>query len=220
MSIAGRGAACLALLVAACRATLPREELAHLTFAPGRAERIHLEVEVQSRSLSGVFDALLVTRPSPPAVRLQLLPELGAPILDLVATPTAIGAVMQGDHAPRVWRGEPGDPSLAPPLLFGITLLEQHAPPAPARVVAGYPGPPASVDLRGLFPGTAITDAVLDGDRIASRTFRLGYVTWCDRLGRDEGQVDAPGLRLRARVLSREAADDLDDRLFQLEELQ
>lgn len=216
MSNAGRGVACLALVAGACRATLPPAALARLEFAPNVAERFHLEVEVESRTLSGVFDALLVTRPSPPAVRLQLLPELGAPILDLVATPAAITAVMHGDPAPRVWRGAATDPPLAPPLLFGITLLEQHAPPATASIVAGYRGPPLTLDLDGRFPGTRIEAAEVVDGRIVARTFRLGYVAWHDRLGAEGGWVEAPGFRLHARVLGREAARDLGDDVFEL----
>lgn len=217
MPVAGRWVACLCVVAGACRATLPPGALSRLTFAPQPAERLHLEVDLRSRTLNGVFDAFLVVRPSPPAVRLQLLPELGAPILDLVATPAAISAVMQGDHAPRVWRGGRDDPPLAPPLLFGITLLEQHVPPTAARVVAGYPGTPLTLDLHGLFPGTEIADAVLDGDRVVGRTFHLGYAAWRDHLAADGGTVQAPSFRLRARVLSRDRADDLEDSLFELE---
>lgn len=217
MTVSRCGVACAGLIVAACRATLLPDELARVALEPpAAAERLHLEVEIESRTLSGVFDGLLVTRAAPPAVRFQLLPDLGTPILDLVATPDAITARMHGEGAARTWRGDDDDPPLAPPLLFGITLLEQHAGPNRARIVTGYAGPPLTLDMRGCFRGTHVDGVEVEDARIVARTFHLGYVAWRTRLRGDHGVVEAPGFRLRARVLSREPADNLGDDLFTL----
>jgi hypothetical protein len=207
-----------AALLTACRTAMPPDQLARLDLAPPAApQRLHLEVDLESRWLSGVFDALVVTRSSPPAVRLQLLPDLGAPILDLVATPAAITARMHGEDAVRRWRGQDDDPPLAPPLLFAITLLEQHAALGHDRIVAAFSGPPITLDLRGLFPGTRVVDAELQSGEVVGRTFRRGHVVWRDTLAGDHGEVTAPGFRLRARVLAREDAGDVGDDLFDLE---
>jgi len=220
MSTIGRGACGLALVGAACRASLSPAELERLQFAPAAAERLHLEVVIESEGLAGVFDALVVVRPAPPAVRMQLLPELAPPIFDLVATPAAIEVLLPGEVEPRTWHGGAGDPPLAPPLLFGITLLEQLAVPPGGRIVGGHPGAPLTLDLSGAFPGTRIEAAEVADGRVVGRTFRLGYVRWQDRIGAHGGTVTAPGFSLRARVLHREAADDLGADLFQLRSAQ
>src|SRR5690606_25607123 len=113
---------------AACSTALPESALAALLpLGPGVAERFVLEVEIDSPGLTGTFDGVLVTRPDPPAVRFQLLPDLGAPILDVCATPERVAGVMHGHGELQRWPA--ADKASAPELLllFGITLLEQHA---------------------------------------------------------------------------------------------
>lgn len=180
---------------------------------PPRAPfRVQLEVEVESAGLRGLFDGVLIARPSPPAVRLQLLPDLGAPILDVAATPAQIAGTLHGEAAVRVWRGTATDPGPHPLLMFGITLLEQCAAVAPERVLCVSEGSPPRLTLRGCFPGVAIDDARLVGGQLVGRTFTYGGARWCDDLA--AGTVDAPGVAVRARVVAIDAADDLDEAMF------
>lgn len=174
-----------------------------------------LEVELSSSHLSGLFDAVLITRPSPPAVRLQLLPEMGAPILDVVAEPGAIAAYLHGAGT-TTWRGQPDDPPPGLGLLFGITLLEQHTRLDAARVRCFAAGEPPRLTLAGLFPGTSLSDAELSGSSIAARIFHYGPIAWRDRQHADGGEVTGPGFSLRAKVREREAAPDLTDADFVL----
>ena len=205
----------LGLGLGACCGALPPDLATRLTAdAPG-AERLILEVELSSPHLSGLFDAVLITRAAPPAVRLQLLPEMGAPILDVVAEPGAIAAYLHGAGT-TTWRGQPDDPPPGLGLLFGITLLEQHTPLAPARVRCFAVGEPPRLTVVGLFPGTSLTEAELSGSSIAARTFHYGPVAWRDRQRADGGEVTGPGFSLRAKVREREAAPDLTDADFVL----
>ena len=187
--------------------TRPADARLRELLPPPRAPfRVQLEVEVESAGLRGLFDGVLIARPSPPAVRLQLLPDLGAPILDVVATPA------HGDATVRVWRGAPTDPGPHPLLMFGITLLEQCAAVAPERVLCMSDGSTSRFTLRGCFPGVAIDDAHLVGGQLVGRTFTYGGARWRDDLV--AGTVDAPGVAVRTRVVAIDVADDLDDAMF------
>ena len=180
--------------------------------------RLQLEVEIEGDKLRGTFQGLLVARSSPPAIRFQLLPDMGTPILDVSATPAAVMGVWHGERV-QVWRGAGNDPPLSPLLLFGITLLEQHAQITRARVrssEAGRAAEPARLHLRGSFPGVEVT-AQFQGEQITALTIRRGYVAWRASMQGDRGSVDAPGFALSARVLERESADDLDESLFTLD---
>lgn len=205
----------LGLGFAGCCGPLPADLATRLTVDAPLAERLVLEVELDSPHLSGLFDAVLITRASPPAVRLQLLPEMGAPILDVVAEPGAIAAYLHGAGT-TTWRGQPDDPPLGLGLLFGITLLEQHTRLVPVRVRCFAAGEPPRLTAVGLFPGTSLTDAELSGSSITARTFHYGPVAWHDRQRADGGEVIGPGFSLRAKVREREAAPDLTDDDFML----
>lgn len=205
----------LGLGLAACCGALPADVATRLAKDERGAERLVLEVELSAPHLSGLFDAVLITRASPPAVRLQLLPEMGASILDVVAQPGAIAAYLHGAGT-TTWRGQPDDPPPGLGLLFGVTLLEQHTPLAPARVRCFAAGDPPRLTAVGLFPGTHLTDAELSGSSIAARTFHYGPVAWRDRQRPDGGEVIGPGFSLRAKVREREAAPDLTDDDFVL----
>ncbi len=218
MSTSSRLARLACLGAAACCGAVPADLAARLGAIPGASahgERVVLEVELASPNLSGLFDAVLIARVSPPAVRVQLLPELGAPILDVVAEPGRVAAFLHGSGVAE-WRGAEGDPPPALGLLFGITLLEQRARLDPARVRCWTEGNPPRLELTGLFPGVTLTDAEFGSAGVGARTFHYGPVTWRDRLATDRGEVDGPGFSLRARVREREAADDLTDADFAL----
>lgn len=211
----GRALAALgALACGSCCSAPEPAALRSLLAAPGAPFRLQLEVEVESEGLRGLFDGVLIARPSPPAVRLQLLPDLGAPILDVAASPDKIAGTMHGDASPRVWRGAPDDPPMHPLLLFGITLLEQCAAVAPERVLCATGGVAPRLDLRGLFPGVSIEAARLVAGQIVGRSFVYAGARWSDDLG--VGAVDAPAVRVRARVVARDPADDLDPAVFDL----
>ncbi len=123
----------ISLLGAGCNTfTAPTEEaLAALQpAAPSDAFRATATVTIESDSLRGTFDALLVAEPAVPRVRLQLFPDLGGVVLDLIATPER-------------FVGEVGDQSIdcapvdAPRSLLtflGFTLLEMFHPVTPDRV--------------------------------------------------------------------------------------
>ncbi len=176
---------------------------------------MQLEVEIEGDALSGTFIGVLVARAAPPAVRFQLLPDFGTAILDVVATPSEVTGTWHGDAAAQTWRGGDDDPPLSPLLLFGITLLEQHAAITRERVRGSERGPPHKLHLRGCFPATEVV-AEVKGNDVAAREIRRGYVTWRACTHGDRGTVDAPGFALRARVIEREAANDLDAGVFRL----
>lgn len=205
----------LGLGLAACCGALPADVATKLAKDERGAERLVLEVELESPHLSGLFDAVLITRASPPAVRLQLLPEMGAPILDVVAQPMVVSAYLHGGGT-TTWRGQPDDPPPGLGLLFGITLLEQHTPLAPVRVRCFAAAEPPRLTAVGLFPGTSLTDAELSGSSITARTFHYGPIAWRDRQRPDGGEVTGRGFSLRAKVREREAAPDLTDDDFVL----
>jgi hypothetical protein len=190
---------------------LSADEIARRLPRAPAAVRAQLEVDVESDTLRGTFTGLLVARPSPPAVRFQLLPEMGTPILDVAATPRAIQGAWHGD-AIVTWHGATTDPALSPLLLFGITLLEVHAEVTPSRVRGGAG---AGLAVRGCFPGVESVVAARGQDAVDCE-LRRGYVRWRAWRNGDAGAVDAPGFRLRARVLEREAASDLADDVFDL----
>jgi len=203
---------------AACSTALPESDLAALLpLGPGVAERFVLEVEIDSPGLTGTFDGVLVTRPDPPAVRFQLLPDLGAPILDVCATPEGVAGVMHGHGELQRWPA--ADKASAPELLllFGITLLEQHAQVTRERVLAASAGTPVHLRLRGVYPGTTVEKAEVAGRSVRGRCYRYGAASWRDHLDSDVGTVEGPRFRLRARVIAREAAGDLADDVFHLD---
>jgi hypothetical protein len=189
---------------------------------PGGAERgvrLVLEVEIESRQLTGIYDGVLVARTAPaPAVRLQLFPDMGGKVLDVAADPTRIAGLMPLAAIHREWRaGERASPHLL--LLLGVSLLENAAPLGRERISAHAPGPPIRVRADGTFPGSAV-EAVLDGaGRVVEREMRWGQARWRERWDLDAAllTVEAPRFRLRARVVEREGVADLPGGLFDLE---
>ena len=209
--------ACLLTLGACSSAGEPLTEAEVERLLPGNAAavRMQLEIEIEGEALRGTFVGVLVARATPPAVRFQLLPDFGTAILDVIATPSEVTGTWHGDAVAQTWRGSSDDPPLSPLLLFGITLLEQHAAITRDRVRGSERGPPPKLHLLGCFPATEVV-AEVKGNAVAARDIRRGYVTWRACSYGDHGTVDAPGFTLRARVIEREAADDLHADVFRL----
>jgi hypothetical protein len=173
-----------------------------------------LEVEAETAELFGVFDGVLLLRHGDaPAARLQLLPELGPPILDVAGSSEHVVGKLHGAASSLAVDVRDGVPRHLFTFLVA-SLLEDAAPVTPERVRgvrSGADGTPASVTLRPAFC------AAHDARRFGEVTLRLGpqgkpvarehtlrSVSWTVEIADGTRRVAAPGVFLAARVLQRE----------------
>lgn len=201
-----------------------RELLGHIgrIEAPaGPVRRADVTVTLDSDRWSGVFTGVLVARPGRnPAVRLQLYPDLGNKILDLVASPTEIAAETDGAETLRTPRPPDGalEPSL--PLLLAVTLLEYYEGIDAERVTGVRRRGPwwnRCWEIRLTPHDTGVEQRVrLDDEfRVLSRRFRYGPAQWQLR-GDDTLVVSAWGLSCSIERNEVERLDDVPDIWFEL----
>lgn len=179
-------------------------------FVRGRAA-----VDVESPWFSGRFTAALVARTgADPAVRLQLLPDLGGKAVDLTITSSRLRGRFPHSGEEIDW-ALPGDARPHPLLFIGLTLLEGFAS-AEGRVTGYRPDGAAHVyRLRGLVPPTAV-ELALEPTGLSMpayfREWRFGWKggSWTlDRKG-----VEAPRTAVRlSDVRLEEATSDVENRL-------
>lgn len=186
-------------LLGACQSFRPMTDAERAAFRPILQEpvRVRAHVTIDSDRLRGGFDALLVADPDGPKVRLQLFPDVGEKVLDLIARPDRFVGRLAGeriDVAPENARPD----ALS---LFAFTLLELFAPVTADRV-AGVRG--TAFRLR---PVAGDIDVVRDGETLA---FRFGWIGWTWNDG-----IEAKGFRLSLADVERTPAPDLDPRVFE-----
>lgn len=166
-----------------------RARLRDRTLLP-RYLRSTTRVVIESPWISGSFAAVLVGRiGEDPAVRLQLLPDLGGKALDLLARPDRVRGSFPHAGESVDWR-LPGDAKPHPLLFIAITLLEEFGPPPAGRVTGVRDG---ACRLRPVVPGTRVEMRSEEGSGEVL-TFSWGGATWTYAGGR---VVEAPGLRIR-----------------------
>jgi len=178
------------------------------------AVRERATLRVDSPRLSGVFEAVLVARPGSAArARLQLFPDVGGKVLDLVATPRRIA----GTFPPT---GESFEAALPPAgaaprhLLFfmGVTLLELFTPVTPGRVRGARPDCDAwEVELEPVVAGGEVRAWIDPAGAVTRRAFRYHGVSWQETAGRIEGGA----FRMTAEGRSRGTPSALPDALFE-----
>ena len=184
--------------------------------------RIRAEVDVESDSFAGAFHAVLVAKTGQnPVVRLQLLPDVGGKVLDLLASRERITGWFP-QTGERVDVALPGEARSHPIVFIGLTLLELFAP---------VEGRIRGVELRGndwvfsLDSRSGVVDVTGTTEELARRserpflrtlTFRWSpFVSWTWRNEPDE--VVAPGFRLRMKSGAGEQLDRVDESLLRLE---
>lgn len=160
------------------------------------------EVTIDSERLRGTFEGVLVSDPAG-RIRVQLFPDLGGKILDLVADEDAIvGSIPQAEI--RV-EGNPREGNLPRHLLtfFAITLLEAAVPLHPDRVVdVRTEGAHLWVRVRPRVAGSEVEIAIDAEGRVIAREYRFRHVGWCERPG-SVTEVVGAGFRLVARERER-----------------
>lgn len=172
-------------------------------------------VDVGSPWFAGRFTAALVARTgTDPAVRLQLLPDLGGKAVDLFVSPTRLRGRFPHTGEEIDW-ALPGDARAHPLLFIGLTILEEFAS-AQGRVT-GYrqAGESHVYRIRGLVP-PADVELTVNPTGISSplyfseRRFAWKGGTWTlHRTG-----VDAPRTQVRlSDVRLESAAPDVESQL-------
>jgi len=184
------------------------------------AIRRRARLDLEGEHLSGRFTAVLVAWRGPePSARLQVLPEVGGKLLDLVVTPERVAgyvpmAGLAVDHA----RGEGPVPRhllgfVAASLLEDLTLLSR------GRVLGSRPRPGGGHELlvAGALEGCRVTVELDPSGAILGRTFRLRGVGWREVRTPDGRRFVAPGLEWRLGDVTRETLAEVPDRLFDLQ---
>jgi hypothetical protein len=170
----------ICLLLGACRGFGPprAETLARLRPHPAaewcRSGRF--VVELASPGLSGVFDAVAASTDE--GLRVQLFPDVGGKVLDLLASPAGITASMPGH------RYEAASPLDEAPVHLALVLAplfaELLALPTPARVQGERTRPEGGAELRltpwlgaGEVVATTGADGAIDGYRLGLSRVRI-----------------------------------------------
>lgn len=162
-------------------------------------------VTIAAPRLAGTFDAALLVEPGPRGrARLQLFPDLGGKVLDVVACDERIEGVIP--HASQHVRADPRAERLEAHLLAfaGVTLLELATPVTRSRVL-GVRRAGTGYELR-LAPRAAASEVVASvdaGGRVQRIALRAAGAAWSVTPG-PPLVVEAPGFLLRATVHEQE----------------
>lgn len=131
-------------------------------------------LEIESAHLAGVFDVLC--RSEPEALRLLLFPDVGGKVMDVLASPSAITAILAGQTYRAVAPLDQAEPHLA--LLLGAMLIELRADVGTDRVLGERRSAAGQVEVQlrpALQAGTVFAELAADG-RIASYQITLGWL--------------------------------------------
>lgn len=182
--------------------------------------RRRARLELEGEHLSGTFTAVLIARRGRAAsARLQVLPEVGGKLLDLVVTPErVVGYVpMAGlaiDHA----RGAGPVPRHL--LVFvAASLLEDLTPLTRERVLGSRPRRDGGHELQvaGALGEGRVTVELDPSGAILGRAFRLRGARWREVRTPDGRRFVAPGLEWRLGDVRRETLAGVPAGLFDLE---
>jgi len=167
----------LLLLLTGCRSWGPPSKatlatIAGLPAAPSRPSRARVRVTMESDTLRGTFGALMVIDPQGPKVRLQIFPDIGPKLLDLVATPRRFaGHIGDRDRIDT----SPDDAPRHLLVFMAFTLLEMAAPLTADRIEEARDAP-GTLRIRPVA-GPLEIQARVEGSRIR-RSFRFRHVRW------------------------------------------
>lgn len=175
------------------------------------AERRIAECRVDAPQFSGDFRAVVVQAPAPTRVRLQLIPDFGGKVLDLIAGADAVHA-----DWPYAGGGDGEAPPAALSEAIGISLLEAAAPLASRRVLgariheAGW-----LLEVLPVFDDAELTvHALVDaGGRVLERRYRRGRMRWREDL-RAQPRFAAPEFTWTLSDVRHTALEDPPDSLF------
>jgi hypothetical protein len=169
---------------------------------------------VDSPRFSGLFEAVLAARPGGAArARLQLFPDVGGKVLDLVATPRRIAGFFPPTHESFEAELPLADGAPRHLLFFmGVTLLELFTPVTPGRVRgARADGGAWEVELEPAVAGGRVRAWIDPAGAVLRRAFRYGGVAWVATADRIEGGP----FRMTAEGRTQEPAGDVPDALFE-----
>lgn len=209
----------LPLLVLGCRLPPPTpEELAfvrQLPPPPGPYARVTAVADLESETLAGTFDVLLLAKTGPaPLVRLQMLPDLGGKALDLEASPRRLRGRFPHTGEELDW-ALPGDAKAHPLFFIAVTLLERFAPVGEDRVEgAAQSSTVGLLELRPVVPGVGV-ELFYPPEKPRESSRRLSWGC-CVRWNVFEHEVRAPGFRLTLRNVKVETLATLDEGLLRL----
>lgn len=212
-------AALLGLLLAGCCTEflpLTSTTLDHARRVPppeGPCVRRKLRVTIECPWLNGEFTGLLAARTGPaPQVRLQLFPDVGGKVLDLLARPDRISA-----HLPKTGESVDAEPGASShPLVFmGVTLLEHLAPIRDRVNGVRHEGDDLWYRVHPVAPGAQVT-LLLVPARVARRRFAWpSGAQWEEEIREDGGTVvKGEGFDLRVTLLQSSTEAELPDVLF------
>jgi hypothetical protein len=179
---------------------------------------VRLALDVESESFSGRFEGVLLAARRPvPRLRIQLFPDVGPKAVDLWAAPDRIAGYFGGTKE-GVDCALPGEAALHPLSLMGATLLDHLAPLDAARLEGSRKsGEGWELATTSVVPGMS---AVVGLDPVRGpvrRRFRwLHGVSWeWRREGPESASIEAPGLRVKARILEAKDLDRADPALLE-----
>jgi hypothetical protein len=191
-----------------------RERLAPATSPPTPVlERLRIHMSLDSASLAGEFDGVVVARRGPegPVVRVQLFGDLGPKMLDLLARPDRIVGFF-----PQAFEGVdcalPGEAAPHLLLFMGASLLERFSARTPGRILGVREEPEGfCVNLQPAIRGTEVhTFHDRSGRPVKERIYWMYGLHWDEEWpGPDELAISAPRISIRVRILERRAEASL-----------
>jgi len=173
---------------------------------------------MRSAELDGNFRCLIAADYGlSPRVRVQLYPDIGAKILDLVATDQElIGFVADGSTRLEVSAGRTAPRNFL--TCLALTLLEAHRLVTPSMIVGRREiGPVTWYRLNTGWPDHALVQTSTSD--LVERQHGYGWVRWTEALDPETGQrrITAPEFELTVTIVSIEReTSPLPDVLFTL----
>ena len=204
----GLGACTTPLSVAEVR------ELCNRIPAPAKLARHEAAVRIQSPQLSGEFHAVLITRNAPFGVRLQLFPEVGGKVLDVLTTVESQKGVLPMTGA-TYDSDAPRQSSILQMFASSVGLAQSHI--KLSDVARAWRDQDGTAWLR-LTPRFGVADCLVSIDGQGQRIYRLrAHAPWRMTLLDEAVHIDAPDFQLHGKLESREAIRSAPDGTFQLQ---
>ena len=206
-----------AIALGACTTPLSVSEINSLCSRipePVKLMRQEASVSIQSRQLSGEFHAVLVARSAPFGVRLQMFPEVGGKVLDILATLESQKGLIPMTGAAY----DSSAPSQGTILqLFAASVGTALSPITPTEVTHAWRDHDGTPWL-SLAPRFGLTECVVSIEDQGTRTFRLRSRTqWRMTVSNSAVHIDAPGFQLRAAVDAHDELRDAPSGIFHLQ---
>jgi hypothetical protein len=216
-------ASLLAILAAACRTFGPvppdlEAVLPAASVARTDGERRVALVDLDTKHVTGRFTAVVVVRYGDrPAVRAQVIPEIGGKLLDLVVSPDRVrGYFPQAEPAIDYARSSTSAPPIGLLSFLAASLLEEATPITRSRICGarriedGW-----ELELRGALEGVRVVARCDAEGRILGRAYSLGGVGWRERF-EPVHVFESRGFRWTIVEERRESIPAPPDALFEL----